>query len=801
MYGLQGSVTVRKSLYERIPKSELWSVPFVLSGAALLIQSVLVPSLTQSVQVDFSGWNWLSQIQFQTEKADSSIVQEWDIKVSKPKEVKVRKVHFATRKKQIYSKGFSKGKVLGKVPTDDHLTVSAAAPVMSEPGHSNLVDTMEKKKLLLVHRLLSARLIIALNSPSVVVPTIAVATQSLEPVVLPPAPTKSEVLSSQNKHERKKVNRGLAAIARPTIEPAAASPEIAVEHQLKIASSASWNQTTIEIEDLADDRRLSWNSKRSRLERNDSELELTQVGATLNELLFEVVGDHIRGLQGANTGENIPSKGSLELHSLLAAASNLNEKPSLPHESARVTYSPFIANDYSSEYSKSISMNTHLNTQQKEDLAPNEVAVANTERKLLKDERVTEGVENQPIDEKFYIEALASRVLPVFGVDNEVISSEPTQKKGQRLGWQLAAAKEHWSTLYWNDLEMKGNNFIPLFHQNTIRSFSNSSLGGMAQQAGAGIVFGKVAAGWQVEMGSSDVLGNSDPIYFDAQSQIVPSEQIESERTFVLLNVNPGSRVLYLRSKAGNLSGGITIPVLAGTSTYVHATEIRADREISGTLYDETENSDEPAWPLAGSTVRLIGQASAVSITDTNGIFQLKNVVYAGSYPHSLESYKVLEDENGTLKYLGFTHRYQVAAKDLADLKLFRISRKQIKEWIHQIPAGMSHDSGLSVVAFTHMDEVDSAFKLIPNHFSLNSSAAMTPVTSLISENGYLTDSSILQSKENRALGAQLSEGPVVFQLSEDHRTGKVVWSILMHSSPGVVNTAVISLREILNNP
>ncbi len=398
-----------------------------------------------------------------------------------------------------------------------------------------------------------------------------------------------------------------------------------------------------------------------------------------------------------------------------------------------------------------------------------------------------------------FVEAADPARTPIYGLEVEVISSEAIGHK--QRGWQLALAQDHWSTLFWSDSESKASEEVPLFHQNTIRLLERMYLEEATQQPRSGIIYGNVPAGWQVDIAKSDLLLEVEPVYFDLDSQPVTPDQTEVPRFFAFLAVNPGSRVIYLHSTRGIEDGGLAIPVLPATATYVNLEQISVDQKFNGILYDENESRSEQLWPLGGSTVRMIGQPHAVTVTDVNGYFEIKNVVTVGSYPAYVESYKVVEDEPGMMRSLGFTHRYRVNPQDMENQQLFRISPAQIKGWMRQVPEGVSQESGLLVAAFHHMRAITSEFKLLPGVTALPSSADLVPSAYTLSQSGYLQSSTYLQPDQNRILGIQLPEGPVVVKLHDDP-SGEMLWSELVFASPGVVSmVGPYSLKKILSRP
>jgi len=376
-----------------------------------------------------------------------------------------------------------------------------------------------------------------------------------------------------------------------------------------------------------------------------------------------------------------------------------------------------------------------------------------------------------------FVEAFDPHRTTIASVREEAISLEFVETGRWKRGWTYAFSRGHWPTIYWMDTREEPS-WIPLVGNNTLQGLRHLGSFGVKQQAGLGMIFGVIDSGWQVQMGLSDTEG--DPWYFDEQGKALKSDRFEGRRWFALFNVRPGSRVLYVRSQ--DLSGGVALPVLAGSASYLNLTQVSSSGRLSGVLFDENDDEAEPAV-LAGSTVRVIGQ-SAVAITDTQGKFQFDHLVTVGSYPLYIESYKAVETVSGQLSYLGYTHRYRIFPDAMQDLALFRVSRAQMRVWKQQW-GEVGDMGGMVVAAFMHPDRFKSTMRLVPTTQSLLPHHSGI-LTASIGNDGVLGNlGSFLSAHHNRVVSTQIPEGPAVMRLGDVSRGN--VWQELFFAAPNVV--------------
>ncbi|CAM6054219.1 unnamed protein product [Sphagnum tenellum] len=384
---------------------------------------------------------------------------------------------------------------------------------------------------------------------------------------------------------------------------------------------------------------------------------------------------------------------------------------------------------------------------------------------------------------RVFHEAFDPQTPVVDGLSDYLSHESPTS------GWSVSTAYQHLPTLEWVSDSTQSRE-TPLLSDNTARLLS--SLAGVVQQNDRGWVFGKLAPGWKIEFSGGAEL----PIYLDEQLRVVSSEDVHSERYFAFLNAEPGSHLVYLTqtTESGAIEGGgVALPVLVGTATYLNLTSISYARFSGHVAYVPDEIRD--AMPIAGAVVRLLGQPDVAGNTDENGHFRFNHVTVVGDYPLYAET------DQGS----GFTHRYRILPKNLRNITLFRIRKFEVKDWFEQhqeqtlgaisggMPGAIDENSGMILASVAGIVEhhkqseeghdilVPSIRPLIANSTTIPSTYTVTPADAL------LADAS-LEIGESRFLGINVPEGPTLAQVSQIQRDGKkVTWSELTFVSPHVI--------------
>ncbi len=348
---------------------------------------------------------------------------------------------------------------------------------------------------------------------------------------------------------------------------------------------------------------------------------------------------------------------------------------------------------------------------------------------------------------------------PVQDAEAKNFTKEIADSDSRSTGWKIMKSQEHWPTLYWRG---KGSPVVaqtPLISNNAAAILSK--LAGVSLQEDTGIVFGKVPAGWGIE-----ISGRAErAVYLDAQNQRVNQEDTAGDRYFALLNAEPGAHLLYRTGSAGQSGGAVAIPVLSGMATYIDVS-IHTTGEISGQVVG-------PDLPVE---VRVVGQSVAKVETDETGKFTINDVEMFGGIPLFIET----EGQSG------YTHRYRVNPMKSRGLTLFRLSADQIQDWLGELEGGISPESGLVIAALPGLvqkHENDGVFAEVETTLD---NPTIVPENYVITEAGQLTDHVPLDPNSPRLLSVQVPEGPAVARAT--NKNGKALWSELLFVSPGVVN-------------
>ena len=371
-----------------------------------------------------------------------------------------------------------------------------------------------------------------------------------------------------------------------------------------------------------------------------------------------------------------------------------------------------------------------------------------------------------------FVEAFASQTS-VENVRTEMLTYETTRDRSRPRGWQVSFAPSHWSSLHWVDRASSTELDVeqtPLISSVTAQFLAK--LRGVTLQADAGIVFGKVPAGWEVQ-----ISGRSErPLYLNSDRQVVDSASIDLDRTFVFLNTQPGAHSVYLESKKVNLTGSIAAPVLAGTGTYLDLTQI-SQGSLSGQVLSVNDSDSDGPSPLRRAIVRVLGQDTQVGLTDASGRFQLENVLTVSTYPLFVET------DRGS----GYTHRYRVLPSKMKNVSLFRFSKWKIHDWVALLEGGLSPESGLVIAVAPYLANKYLQQDLIPTIRSISSTPTLTPETYTLSpDGGSLLTHTSLSPSQFRFLGVEIPEGPTIAQVVDE--SGHLLWGELTVSSPNVIS-------------
>ena len=380
-----------------------------------------------------------------------------------------------------------------------------------------------------------------------------------------------------------------------------------------------------------------------------------------------------------------------------------------------------------------------------------------------------------------YFEAFESGFIAVSDVVVQFISKEHLELSNQDRGWALAFNSDHWPTLHWVDPSMPQTDGVPLIEG---RKVQNLLIAGIHQESAAGIVFGKVLENWTVSFGPEDFLSGqtgtlqNEPLYFELQGS----------RYFAFINVNPGSRVISMQSQNGE-GGGIALPVRAGTATYLDLSQI-SRQTLSGRFLSLSDQT-----PLAGVSLRVLGQNAAVAVSHEDGRFRVKNVFTAGNYPVFIDSNSLLptqydpqtgipEAEKIVPHYI---QRYRALPERMMQLIFSRIDDSEVEYLVDRYREKVSPESGFVMAILPQIVAAHSSLNLSPSVQSLVGVSALTPsVRTLLFGGGTLKGAPLQQNVADEFIAVNVSEGPAVAQVNDPR--GDLVWGELIFISPGVVN-------------
>ncbi len=360
-------------------------------------------------------------------------------------------------------------------------------------------------------------------------------------------------------------------------------------------------------------------------------------------------------------------------------------------------------------------------------------------------------------------EAFGSQCIPGASIQSVTVDIE---RRGVLRGWKKVSADHHWSTLA---LQTKGSQALrapaPLISRNTAALLER--IASTQLQADAGIVFGRVPAGWAL-----DFSGRSEAvIYLDSNLQRVGAEDVESIRHFALLNVAPGAHLIYLSRKSDGASVSVAAPVLSSAATYFDfgAPE---KRRLNGVVYDARSESGRR---LGRVRVRVVGQPYAEVVTNKRGAFALDVWTVSGQ-PLYVES----------IGRTGYVHRHRVLPEAMTRVALFRFAESQVRAWVDQLQGGISPESGLLVGAIPSLTAAKPEEPLFPEIKPLLENTTIVPEAYSLSGEDHLMVNAPLDIEKPRFLAVQIPEGASIAALVD--RDGKAAWSDLIIASPGVIN-------------
>ena len=370
--------------------------------------------------------------------------------------------------------------------------------------------------------------------------------------------------------------------------------------------------------------------------------------------------------------------------------------------------------------------------------------------------------EDQSVD-RVFVEAFDRFYSPLQGVETEMLSNEGSLETP--LGWQIAHHLNHWSTLHWLDSGNRTDQ-VPLIGRNTMALLESRF--GIRSEPSAGMIFGRIKAGWKVELSDRA----ERPIFMDDSGVLSEQDHVDSDRSFILMNAAPGVQVVFAQSIGDQGNAAVAIPVMTGVATYVDLTHLQ-QVSVSGQVSEKTD--DASVW----TTLRVVGQDRAVTSFQLGQRFKLDQVVLAFPYPLYVET------DRGE----GYTQRYRLLPEQLNDARLTRFSGERVEKWrsrISQLQSGINPQSGMLVAAFPGLSQQYSESELKVRIRSISGSTDLTPQIYVRAPNGVLNLDDTIAPHEDFIVGAQIPEGP--FLLETLDLQGRLIHSELGFASPGVLN-------------
>jgi hypothetical protein len=368
----------------------------------------------------------------------------------------------------------------------------------------------------------------------------------------------------------------------------------------------------------------------------------------------------------------------------------------------------------------------------------------------------------------------ATHYTEAFYWTNEAVQVQVnnlTYNNVESTGWKIASTNAHWNTLYWSF--SKGAEFdggVPIIGNNTARMLA--ALVGNEITIGTGIVFGRIAQGWKVQLS-----GRSDKaIYLDSKNQLInATDKTEGERYFAILNTAPGAHLVYVTDVSNRSEGAVGIPVISGHATFMDLSDIKKE-----TLRGHVADGRAAEYKgLKGVQVQVAGQTASAAVTKKNGQFTIGNVVTIGAYPLHIE----------TTVAKGFTYRTRLHRSEgqlLDNVILYQMDDMQITEWVNQLEGGVSPESAVIISAVPTVVSTAEAEVLYPATKSAIEQSTLQPETYTVGADGKLRVGVPFSPATSRALSVQVPEGPVIHFVSD--KNGKTIWSELVIASPRVVN-------------
>lgn len=353
---------------------------------------------------------------------------------------------------------------------------------------------------------------------------------------------------------------------------------------------------------------------------------------------------------------------------------------------------------------------------------------------------------------------------PMDLINSENIQNCPTEKTWLSKNFKGAG---------WVKMELEGHFPIvahyPQPHSQQILMMDENSVALLAIKSGShfskesGMVMGTIPNGYRVE--------------FSGKTEDVQSIEINSQKYFFLMNVDPGAGVIELVSETNpQETSSVFVPVLKGAISYMSlSAPVKTD--ISVQIHKPGKTKKE----LEGLTVSLSAQTLSHGLTDKDGKTTLKDVLLVTGYPVHLDVTSKYKDSKG------YQYRYEIGTngKDGA-LHLKQFSEIQIQKWVSQYQGKLDNQSALIIGNYDRRKM--GGFK---NHYfakasPLTETNGLKQKTYSILWDDHLSEQEPLEGDQPRFMTLQASEG--LTQLNIVNENNKTVSSNLIPVSPRVIN-------------
>ena len=335
-------------------------------------------------------------------------------------------------------------------------------------------------------------------------------------------------------------------------------------------------------------------------------------------------------------------------------------------------------------------------------------------------------------------------------------------------GWIVTTAADHWPTLSYLKADVPSSARLTSYRDASIMA----ALAGVAIQPTAGLLVGSIPAGYSVELS-----GRAEyPIYWKPGKGQVSSQEIEEERSFAFLNVEPGMQVVSLVHAWTGERIPVAVAIVGGYSTDA---DLRVIRKVS--VRGKVSSASARSFaPVAGVTVSRVGQLDSAVKTDSAGSFQFAKVLVAGNLPLYFEYHRAAGS---------FPHRVRVQLSDSDAIDvgaLFGFEDQQIVGWVSQLEGGVSPESGVIVGAWSSSEKQLRSNSLYPVTYPIEPNPVLEPETYYLEGAERLTVAGTLSPGRNRIMSTQLVAGLHKVEL-RDEVSDQVAWSEIGIASPGVV--------------